>query len=107
MSIDQHFSSDLIIEDYIGFLISLDARKAFDSCDHNFIIRVFNKFEVCDGFTNIFKLLYNDLTSRVLLNGYFTDTFEIQCAAKQNSYALHFCKWEVWAIPMPLMLTIS
>jgi hypothetical protein len=67
-----------------GFLISLDARKAFDSVDHYFITQVLKKFGVCEDVIDIFKLLYKNLTARVLLNGFFTEPFEIQRSVKQG-----------------------
>jgi hypothetical protein len=42
-----------------GFLVSLDAKKAFDSVDHKFIDDVLYKFNCCVEFRNIVKILYN------------------------------------------------
>jgi hypothetical protein len=67
-----------------GYLVSLDAKKAFDSVDHKFIDDVLCKFNVCLEFRNIVKLLYNCLTSRVLVNGHLTDKFELRRSVKQG-----------------------
>ncbi len=67
-----------------GYLVSLDARKAFDSVDHNFIDAVLKKFHCCDEFRNIVRVLYNCLTSRVLVNGHLTNEFTIRRSVKQG-----------------------
>ncbi len=67
-----------------GYLVSLDAKKAFDSVDHIFIDKVLSKFNCCYEFRNIVKVLYNNLTSRVLVNGHLTDQFVIHRSVKQG-----------------------
>jgi hypothetical protein len=67
-----------------GYLVSLDAKKAFDSVDHMFIERVLDKFGVQQDFIQIFRLLYHKLTSRVLLNGFFTKEFTLGRSVKQG-----------------------
>jgi hypothetical protein len=67
-----------------GYLVSLDAKKAFDSVDHTFIDKVLIKFGFCSEFRNIVKLLYNNICSRVLVNGHLTDEFPILRSVKQG-----------------------
>ena len=67
-----------------GFLVSLDARKAFDSVDHSFITKVLEKFQISSQFIKIFKLLYNDITAQVLINGHLTNSFPIERSVKQG-----------------------
>jgi hypothetical protein len=67
-----------------GYLVSLDAKKAFDSVDHQFIDMVHDKFNFCSEFRNIVKLLYNKITSRVLVDGHLTDKFPILRSVKQG-----------------------
>ena len=67
-----------------GYLVSLDAKKAFDSVDHKFIEKVLVKFGFKVCFVNTFKLLYNQITSRVLINGFVTDSFPILRSVKQG-----------------------
>jgi hypothetical protein len=40
-----------------AYVISLDAKKAFDSIDHEFIVKVLEKFEISSEFIKIFRLL--------------------------------------------------
>ncbi len=67
-----------------GYLVSLDAKKAFDSVDHNFIDLVLLKFGFCYEFRNLVKILYNSIASRVLINGHLTDEFPILRSVKQG-----------------------
>jgi hypothetical protein len=67
-----------------GYLVSLDAKKAFDSVDHKFIDDVLCKFNFCDEFRKTVKILYNNITSRVLVNGHLTDEFPILRSVKQG-----------------------
>lgn len=67
-----------------GYIVSLDARKAFDSVDHNFIICVLERFNINGQFIEIFKLLYNKISSRVQLNGFHTVSFPINRSVKQG-----------------------
>lgn len=80
-----------------GYLVSLDAQKAFDSIDHQFIISVLKKFGFHQEVTEIFKLLYNQITARVLVKGYYTDEFVIGRSVKQGDalsrviHSVHGC----------------
>ncbi len=67
-----------------GYLVSLDAKKAFDVVDHNFIDMVLEKFQFCQEFRCIVKILYNSIASRVLVNGHLTDEFPILRSVKQG-----------------------
>jgi hypothetical protein len=67
-----------------GLLVSLDAKKAFDSVDHNYICRVLKEYGVGDRFIKYFKVLYKDLTVRVLVNGHFSEKINIERGVKQG-----------------------
>jgi hypothetical protein len=67
-----------------GFLVSLDAKKAFDSVDHCFIKRVLACFNFPNEFISTFELLYNQIQSRVIVNGFLTDAFPILRSVKQG-----------------------
>jgi hypothetical protein len=67
-----------------GYLVSLDAKKAFDSVDHQFIDKVLEKFNFCNEFRSVVKLLYNQIYSRVLVNGHLTEQFPILRSVKQG-----------------------
>jgi hypothetical protein len=48
-----------------GILISLDAKKAFDSVDHKYIEKTLKKYGFGIGFVKFFKTLYKDLTAKI------------------------------------------
>jgi len=52
--------------------------------DHLFIENVLVRFDVDPMFIRIFKVLYNDLSAKILINGYFTESFHIQRSVKQG-----------------------
>jgi hypothetical protein len=65
-------------------LISLDAKKAFDSVDHRYIEETLIAYGFGKGFIDIFKLLYKDLTARILVNGFLTEAIKIGRGVKQG-----------------------
>jgi hypothetical protein len=52
--------------------IGLDAKKAFDSVSHAFIESFLVKYKMLQYFIKIFRLLYNDVQSCVLINDFMT-----------------------------------
>ena len=66
-----------------GLIVSLDAKKAFDSVDHDFIRRTLNAFGL-GRFINIFNVLYKDLKSDIILNGGTIKGYRILKGVKQG-----------------------
>ena len=66
-----------------GLLVSLDAKKAFDSVEHSFIESCLAKFGLTN-FIPIFKTLYKDLRSNILINGKVVDGYMIKRGVKQG-----------------------
>jgi exonuclease III len=65
-------------------LISLDAKKAFDSVDHDYIEKTLKAYGFGDRFVKTFRLLYSDISARVLVNGFTTESFKIKRGVKQG-----------------------
>jgi len=65
-------------------LASLDAKKAFDSVDHNYIETVLRKYGFGSKFRSYFKTLYKDLSAKILVNGYLSDSIKIERGVKQG-----------------------
>jgi hypothetical protein len=65
-------------------LISLDAKKAFDSVSHKYIEDTLKACGFGVGFINIFKMLYKDITARILINGYQSESIPIRRGVKQG-----------------------
>ena len=66
-----------------GLLVSLDAKKAFDSVEHNYIEKCLIKFGLAK-FVPIFKTLYRELRSDVIINGRIVNGFKILRGVKQG-----------------------
>ena len=65
-------------------LISLDAKKAFDSVDHAYIKKTLEAYGFGKNFINTFNTLYSNITARILVNGFTTDPIKIERGVKQG-----------------------
>ena len=66
-----------------GVVVSLDAKKAFDSVDHRFVRRSLKAFGL-ECFIPIFNTLYKDLRSDILINGAPIQGYKILKGVKQG-----------------------
>ena len=64
-------------------IISLDAKKAFDSVEHTYIEKCLEKIGL-KKFIPIFRILYSDLSSDILINGKVVKGFRIKRGVKQG-----------------------
>jgi hypothetical protein len=65
-------------------IISLDAKKAFDSVDHSYIKRILKEYGFGPSFSKMFDVLYKDITAKILVNGHFTKPINIKRGVKQG-----------------------
>jgi exonuclease III len=65
-------------------LISLDAKKAFDSVDHKYIEETLYAYGFGPVFIQMFRTLYRNITARILINGFFSDSIKIERGVKQG-----------------------
>jgi hypothetical protein len=65
-------------------LISLDAKKAFDSVDHKYIEETLAAYGFGPNFILVFKTLYNKITARILINGFTSEKINIERGVKQG-----------------------
>jgi len=93
-------------------LMSMDAKKAFDSVDHNYMFTTLKKYGFSDKFINLVKLLYNDIKADIVINGYRTKKIKIGRCVKQGD-ALSCALYIIGADPLlrninrnPLILEI-
>jgi len=63
--------------------IALDAQKAFDSVNHEYLTKILEKIGLTN-FVPIFKLLYKDLVNDILINGKGGTKFKICNGVKQG-----------------------
>ena len=66
-----------------GLIISLDAKKAFDSVSHSYIEKTLTAFGLT-SFIPIFRLLYKELRSDVIINGEVRLGYKILRGVKQG-----------------------
>jgi len=67
-----------------GLLVSLDAKKAFDSVSHKYMHEVLRRYGFSDSFISTVKLLYNDIKANILVNGYKSVMIKIARSVKQG-----------------------
>ena len=67
-----------------GCLVSIDLNKAFDRVDHEYLWKILNKFGFPRVLIDCVKNLYSIASSRVLVNGFLTDQFNIKRSVRQG-----------------------
>ena len=65
-------------------IVSYDQTKAFDRVSHEFLFRVLKAFGFNDSFIKWIQVLYNSVSSRVLVNGFLSDVFLIYSSVRQG-----------------------
>ena len=72
-----------IERDLNGIIVALDAKKAFDSVSHEYIESCLKSFG-CHSFIAVFRTLYSDLSTDILINGKIVKGFNIKRGVKQG-----------------------
>jgi exonuclease III len=67
-----------------AILVSLDAKKAFDSVNHKYMYKTLKAYGFSDEFVQLVQMLYNDLKADILVNGYRTVMIKILRSVKQG-----------------------
>jgi hypothetical protein len=67
-----------------AILVSLDAKKAFDSVSHDYIEKVLERYGFGPNFRQAFKILYTNITARIMINGFVSDRINIERGVKQG-----------------------
>ena len=67
-----------------GAVISLDQAKAFDRVSHDFMFKCLEKYNFGPNFIRWIKILYKGSCSKVLVNGFFTETFQVSRSVRQG-----------------------
>jgi len=67
-----------------AILMSLDAKKAFDSVDHKYMTACLKKYGFSDNFIEAVKTLYNEIKADILVNGYKSAVIRIRRCVKQG-----------------------
>jgi len=86
---DNTFMIDRIIEladkiDERIYLLSLDAKKAFDSVDHKYMYSSLKAYGFGDEFIKTIQTIYKDLTASVMVNGFKSGVIKLLRGVKQG-----------------------
>jgi len=84
-----------IIQDYLeyikysgkkekGILVFLDQEKAFDRVKWSFLVKVIDKFGFGENFTSWIQTLYKGISSKLKINNFITDSFNIERGVRQG-----------------------
>ena len=64
--------------------ISLDQSKAFDRVSHEYLFKVLEAFGFGQQFIQWVKLLYSQIYSSIIVNGFFSEKFKIERSVRQG-----------------------
>nr|KAF6431714.1 hypothetical protein HJG63_008194 [Rousettus aegyptiacus] len=64
-------------------IISVDAEKAFDKIQHQFMIKTLNKMDIEGKYLNVIKAIYDKLLANIILNVEKLKTFLLRSGARQ------------------------
>jgi exonuclease III len=64
--------------------LCFDQAKAFDSVDHSYLVHTLNKLGLGSNIIGLIKLLYNNIYSSVMVNGYCTEPFSVSRSMRQG-----------------------
>jgi len=67
-----------------AYLITLDARKAFDSVDHTYLFHILKLFDFPTNYINNIRTIYKDLNASILVNGFTSEHIDIEQSVKQG-----------------------
>lgn len=70
-----------------GFAFLADWEKAYDRIDRRFIEQCLTAFGFGPNFVLWFKVLHKDSSAQIIVNGFLTDSFDVQSGVRQG------CPW--------------
>ena len=65
-------------------IISIDAEKAFDKTQYQFMIKTLQKADIEGPYLNIIKAIYNKPTANIILNGEKLKAFSLKSGTRQG-----------------------
>ena len=66
-----------------GLFLMIDFEKAFDSVSHTFLQNILDKFNFGPSIKQSIRVFYNQATSSVLVNGFLSQSFNIDRGCRQ------------------------
>ena len=84
-----HMHKSINIIHYINqrqnhMIISINVEKAFDKVQHSFIIKTLSKVGVERTFLKLIKVIYERLTTNIILNGQKLRAFPLRSGTRQR-----------------------
>ena len=67
-----------------GAIINIDWEKAFDRVNWDFLMKILKKMKFPESVIKWINILYTDIQSVCLINGFFTDSFDIHKGVRQG-----------------------
>ena len=67
-----------------GILLTIDFKKAFDSLEWNFMLKILQTFNFGPSFINWIKTIYNSPEACIKNNGHISEVFQISCGIRQG-----------------------
>ena len=71
-------------------IISIDAEKAFDKIQHLFMIKTLQKVGIEGTFLNIIKVIYDNPTANIILNGEKLKPYPLRSGTRQVAHSHHY-----------------
>ena len=72
------------LKDKNHVLISVDAKKAFEKIQHQFMIKTLQKVGIEGTYLNIIKAIYDKPTAKIILNGEKLKAFPLRSGTRQG-----------------------
>ena len=72
------------MKDKNHMIISIDAEKAFDKIQHQFMIKTLQKASIEGTYLNIIKAIYDKPTANIFLNGEKLKAFPLKSGTRQG-----------------------
>lgn len=68
----------------LGAILSLDFKQSFDRVSHQYLWDILTKMDFPEALINLLKTLYKKATSKVLINGYVSESFSVMSSVRQG-----------------------
>ena len=65
-------------------VVSLDFKQAFDRISHTYLMAVLRSYGFDEGFLECIRMMYDNATSVVQINGHISQPIPIQCGVRQG-----------------------
>ena len=72
-----------------GLMTTFDFKKAFDSLSWNYLFHTLKVFNFGDSFLHWIRVLYSDISSCIMNNGFASDIFEVNRGVRQGILCHH------------------